>query len=338
MFDTITRIAPSISLPVGTGELEVERLGLPTEHLRQERLRGVDLGLAVRLLLHDLRVDAERHVVDEEAVIDGRVVDLALVRVAEGVHRLAGVVAVEPEVEREVVACPRAHTHEGEPVLHGDRGDEGLGAVTPGHAEAVGPSSHGIACELLEVETSIEHHRLHSELGRQLAQAEALDLAAARPGVAQQDGTGRGSAGAHMHVEPVQLAHHRCPPAGHRHAEQDHEEHDPECDPVGTVEPVDQGGPDDHQADRHPDAADRSARHALGDHPPPARDGDDHADETDHHAVAVAEQHRDHEGHECGRADEGRDRGKPATGRDGDARVVHGASWSIAASADFTLG
>ena len=53
---------------VRLGELEIERLVGPAEHLRQERLGGVDLGVAVAVLLDDGGVDAERHVVDEEAV------------------------------------------------------------------------------------------------------------------------------------------------------------------------------------------------------------------------------------------------------------------------------
>ena len=44
---------------VGLGELEVERLLCPTEHVGEQRFRGLRLRLAVTGLLHDRRVDPE---------------------------------------------------------------------------------------------------------------------------------------------------------------------------------------------------------------------------------------------------------------------------------------
>ena len=139
-------------LAVRGRELEVEGLGLPPEHLRQQRLRGLDLGVAVRVLLHDRRVDTEGHVVHEEPIADGRVVDAPLDGVPERVHRLSRIVAVESEIECEVVPCPRADADEREVVLDGDGRDERLRSVAAGHAEAVGAAGDGVPGELLEVE------------------------------------------------------------------------------------------------------------------------------------------------------------------------------------------
>ncbi len=54
------------------------------------------------------------------------------------------VVAVDAEVEGEVVAGSGRDDDERETVLGGHRGDEGLGAVTTGHAEDVGATGHGV--------------------------------------------------------------------------------------------------------------------------------------------------------------------------------------------------
>ena len=62
------------------------------------------LRLAVALALHRLGVDAERDVVDEDPAVDLGEVDPALAAVDEGVERADDVVAVDAEVEREVVA------------------------------------------------------------------------------------------------------------------------------------------------------------------------------------------------------------------------------------------
>ncbi len=91
-----------------------------------EQLQGrVELGVAIRVLRDDRRVHAERHVVEEHAVVDRGVVDPTLVAVDERGDRLARVVAIQPEIEGEVIARARRHAHEGQIVLGGDGGDVG---------------------------------------------------------------------------------------------------------------------------------------------------------------------------------------------------------------------
>ena len=139
-------------MPSGSVNWRSKGSSVRPEHLGEQRLGGLGLGVAVALLLDDRGVDAERHVVDEEPVADRRVVDAPLDGVAEGVEARARVVAVDAQVEGEVVAGAGRDAHERQVVLDGDRGDEGLGPVAAGHAEAVGAAGDGVAGELLEVE------------------------------------------------------------------------------------------------------------------------------------------------------------------------------------------
>ena len=180
------RNAPSTSVPSGVGELEVEGLVGVAEQLREQRLGGLGLGVAVAVLLHDRRVHAERHVVDEEPVVDRRVVDPSLDRVAERVDAVARVIAVDAEVEREVVPRTGRDADERHAALDGDRRDEGLGAVATRHPEAVRAPRDGVAGELLEIESVIEHHRLDTELVGQRDQTELVDLPTTRPRIADQ--------------------------------------------------------------------------------------------------------------------------------------------------------
>ena len=121
----------------------------------------------------------------------------------------------------------------------------------------------------------------------------------------------------------MELAQHGRPRAGHRHGEEHDEDDDADRDAVGAADTTDDGEAGDQQTDCHPDPADRAARHAFGDHPPSAGDRDSQADEGDQKVGRVAEEHIDHERDERHQANERRDRGESASGRDGDACTIH---------------
>ena len=74
---------------------------------------GLELGVAIGVGLDDLRVHAQRGVVDEHALVDAGEVDPPLEPVAERVRRADDVVAVGAGVEREVVARARRYAHVG---------------------------------------------------------------------------------------------------------------------------------------------------------------------------------------------------------------------------------
>ena len=84
---------------------------------------------------------AERGVVDEDAAVDLGEVDRRSPPVDEGVEGADDVVAVDPEIEREVVAGTGRDAREGQVVLGCDRGDERLRAVAARGRERIGPGA-----------------------------------------------------------------------------------------------------------------------------------------------------------------------------------------------------
>ena len=93
---------------------------------RERRQRGVRLRVAVLGRLDDLGVEPERHVVHEHVAVHLGEIHGPLDRVVERVERAHDVVAVDPEVEGEVVPRPgRDHDH-GDAALGGDARDERL--------------------------------------------------------------------------------------------------------------------------------------------------------------------------------------------------------------------
>ena len=124
--------------PPGPVESQIERRRGRTEKVGQELSGGGQLGVAVGVGLHDCRVHPHRGVVDEDPVADRREVDTPLHRIAVGGQRRRHVRPVEPEVEREVVACSGRHTDEGQVMTPGHVGDQCLRPVAPGHPDHVG--------------------------------------------------------------------------------------------------------------------------------------------------------------------------------------------------------
>ena len=102
----------------------------------------------------ELRVDAERDVVQEQPVVRAADVDAALDAVDERLERADRVVAVEPEVAREVVARPEGDADERQVSLDRDLGHRRQRAVAARHPERVGI---GVTGELPEVVAVAEH-------------------------------------------------------------------------------------------------------------------------------------------------------------------------------------
>jgi hypothetical protein len=74
-------------------------------------------------------------------------VDTVLVRV----QRARDVVAVETQIQREVVTSPCGDDDKGDAVLARDRRDECLGAIAASHAQQVGAACDCILGELAQV-------------------------------------------------------------------------------------------------------------------------------------------------------------------------------------------
>ena len=187
----LDHVRPPTGLTVRSREPEIERLGVGSEHRRQRGQGGVDLGVPILGRSHDGRVQAERHVVDEDPPVDLGEVHRPLPRFPERVERSHHVVPIQPEIEREVIAGPRGDDHHRNPSFGGDARDERLRPVAAGHPDHVGPVIHGSASQVEHVVARLEDHGLDTPLPTLVHQVEALRLPASGLQVHDQDPVGR---------------------------------------------------------------------------------------------------------------------------------------------------
>jgi hypothetical protein len=106
---------------------------LAGEQLGKQVQGGPGLVFAVGRALHHGGIGPEGRVVDERAPVDEAEVHTELDPVPEGVQAPRGVLAVQPEVEGEVVAGAGRDDQQWNVVLGGDAGDQGLGPIPAGH-------------------------------------------------------------------------------------------------------------------------------------------------------------------------------------------------------------
>ncbi len=117
--------------------------------------------------VHEPRVDPERDVVEEEAVVCAPDVDAPLDAVVERSEGGDRVVAVEPEVAREVIPRPERDADERDVLLDRDLGDGGERPVAAGHPEHVGA---GGSRELGQVVPVLEEAHLDAAALRRVAE------------------------------------------------------------------------------------------------------------------------------------------------------------------------
>jgi hypothetical protein len=101
----------------GPAHIDVAAAG--AHHVRHGVQQGADLGVAVAGALDRLGVEAEGDIVDEYATVDLGEVHPTLTAINERVERTGDVVAVNAEIEREVVAGAGGHACVGQPALGG---------------------------------------------------------------------------------------------------------------------------------------------------------------------------------------------------------------------------
>ena len=126
-------------------ELQVDRGGARPEHVRGRLQQRPRLGVAVGRLPNRVAVDPEGDVVEEEAAVHLRHVDPALDAVGERVERADQIVAIEAEVEREVVAGAGGNADERKSVCECGCCDDGERPVAAGDAERVGAARRGFS-------------------------------------------------------------------------------------------------------------------------------------------------------------------------------------------------
>ena len=148
-------MATADSCPAGLRHSRSGALGVRSERFGDGVEQRVQLRLPVSRTLHRVGVQPERDVVDEHPPVDLGQVDPPLAAVHERVERADDVVAVDPEVEREMVPGARRYARVRQVELGRDHRDHGLRAVAAGHRERVRALLHRAADELLEVVAAV---------------------------------------------------------------------------------------------------------------------------------------------------------------------------------------
>ena len=155
-------------------------------------LRGLQerahLGVAILRAADSFAVDAQRDVVEEHPVVHFADVDQPLDPVGERLEGTGRVVAVDSEVEGEVVPGPGRHADKRKPAggSHGRHlGQRAVAARHPQRTRAAGRSSTGQGGQAL---ARIQDDHLDAELACPLGDPRTRRSAAARPGVHEQDG------------------------------------------------------------------------------------------------------------------------------------------------------
>ena len=175
----LDHVRAPVGFTVRPGEAQVERLGVGSEHSGERGQRGVDLGIAVLRRSHDRRVQAEGDVVDEDPPVDLGEIHRSLLGLPERIERPHHVVAIEPQIECQVIACPGGDDHHRNTSLGGDARHERLRSIAAGHPDHVGPSVDRTARQVEQIVSLLEDHRLDIALAALLLQVEPFGLPAA---------------------------------------------------------------------------------------------------------------------------------------------------------------
>ncbi len=222
-----------VHVPARAGPAQVELAAAGAEHVRHGVEQRAQLRVAIALSLDGLGIEPERDVVHEHAPVDLGQVHGSLAAVHERVEGADDVVAVDAEVEREVVARAGGHARVRQPALGRERRDDRLRAVAAGHRERVGAAIDGPANERLEVVAGLQLDRLDPARACLVGEREALRLPATRARVEEEHRVARrrrarqrhvhadgGAPGRKSHQEPrhdQQLGEQRLPRDEQRH-------------------------------------------------------------------------------------------------------------------------
>jgi len=191
--------------------------------------------------LDDLGVGTEGRVVDERLTADQSQVDTQLDTIGEGAQARRRVLAVQPQVEGEVVTGARGDYHERNAVLGSDPRYKGLGAVAARDAEQISACCDRLPRYLGHVDPLRAAHQEHvsAQSLRPPRQVELADLPAAGPRVHDQERMpgrygrglrhppvrpvpGQGCARGHAREQPSCGRHHRHPEQGGERVHHDH--------------------------------------------------------------------------------------------------------------------
>lgn len=184
-----------------------------------DRKQGSELGVAVLVPLHGLGIEAERHVVDEHAPVDLRQVHPALAALDQRVQTADDVVAVDAEVQGEVVASPGRDAGVGQVIGRRDLRHDRLRAVSACHGQGVGAGGDRVLDELAQVVAAPELDRLDPAMPSLRGEMKALRLATAGKWVEEQDRSPRPAGVGQVDVRAERRSgeQHRACEGGHHH-------------------------------------------------------------------------------------------------------------------------
>jgi hypothetical protein len=134
--------------------------------------------------MDEVRVEAERDVVQEDLLPDAADVDPPLLAVDERVEGADRIVPVQAEVAREVVPGPEGDADERKVALDRNGGDRRQRAVAPGHAERIRLRTPGHLGRILTVR--LHDVRLYAAAARLLDQVIRARVVVTRARVDQQ--------------------------------------------------------------------------------------------------------------------------------------------------------
>ena len=163
-------------VPARPSPAHIDVAAAGADHVRHSVQQGADLGVAVAGALDRLGVEAERDIVDEYATVDLGEVHPTLTAINERVQCTDDVVAVNAEIEREVVAGAGRHACVWQPDFGSDLGNDRLRAVPAGHREPVRATLDRATYEHLKVIAGLQLDRLDATLTSLLGELEAFRL------------------------------------------------------------------------------------------------------------------------------------------------------------------
>jgi uncharacterized membrane protein YbhN (UPF0104 family) len=164
----------------GTAPDEIVAGPVRAQHVRDRVEQGPEFRLSIAGPLDGLRVEPERHVVDEDLSIHLSKVDPPLPAVDERIQGADDIVSVHPKVEREVVPCAGRDARVWQLELGCDCGDDRLRPVASGHRQRIGAIRHGRARELLEIRTACQLDRVDAPGSGLAGEREPLRLPPSR--------------------------------------------------------------------------------------------------------------------------------------------------------------
>ena len=281
------------------------------EQVRQQLQGGAALVIAVRGAPDHLGVGTEGGIVHERAPADGAQVHPEFLPVGEGIKAGGRILAVQSQVQGEVVAGPGADHQEGQAVLGGDPGHQRLGSVATGHPEQIGAIGYRLAGQGGDVHNprAVQQHHLGAQRLRLVLQPEFDHLPPARPRVHDQERPARTCRRDGRHGRVLTAAAQRGPADGGR---EHHQRHRHDGDPQQVGHRI--GHQDEHGRRDDQDQRDPPEHTPMGQEPVRARQHDTHADDGERHQrQAAPPRDGDHQRH--GRQHQGeRGAGEPAPG------------------------